>query len=92
MSDGAGTQLGLEAITLGQFAEQFLREDNSNWFRRMKLLDHIEAVQDKVQGWLDLIEQSLEGERLGFRGQGSEVEVDLSSSQDFISFLSCPLL
>jgi hypothetical protein len=52
----------LETATLGDFAEAFVRGDTTNWFRRMKLLDHIETVQDNVQAWLDMIEDSLEGE------------------------------
>ena len=66
--DAEGSNVGkqgsseMEAITLGEFAEAFVQGDMTNWFRRMKLLDHIETVQDNVQAWLDMIEESLEGE------------------------------
>lgn len=52
----------IEPVTLGEFSEAFLQGDTTNWFRRMKLLDHIEAVQDNVQAWLDLIGKKLTGE------------------------------
>lgn len=54
--------LGMEAVTLGEFAEAFLQADTTNWFKRMKLLDHIETVQDNVQAWLEVIERKLDGE------------------------------
>ena len=55
----------LEAVTLGDFAEAFMRGDTMHWFKKMKLLDHIESVQDNVQAWLNMIEEKLEGEREG---------------------------
>lgn len=48
---------------MGEFAEAFLQGDTTNWFRRMKLLDHIETVQDNVQAWLEVIEKKLDGKR-----------------------------
>ena len=55
------SKLGIEAVTLGEFSEAFMRGDTTNWFKRMKLLDHIEVVQDNVQAWLEMIEKKLEG-------------------------------
>ncbi len=55
---------GMEAVTLGEFAHAFMQGDMTNWFRRMKLLDHIEAVQDNVQAWLEMVEKKLEGSQL----------------------------
>lgn len=51
----------MEPVTLGEFAEAFVQGDTTNWFRRMKLLDHVESVQDNVQAWLDLIQKKLTG-------------------------------
>ena len=55
--------LGMEAVTLGEFAEAFIQQDTTNWFRRMKLLDHIETVQDNMQEWLDMLEKKLDGKK-----------------------------
>lgn len=60
-SSSSFSQLGMKAVTLGEFSEAFIQGDTTNWFRRMKLLDHIETVQDNVQAWLEMIEQSLDG-------------------------------
>ena len=53
----------MEAVTLGEFAEAFIQQDTTNWFRRMKLLDHIETVQDNMQEWLDMLEKKLDGKK-----------------------------
>lgn len=53
---------GVELVTVGEFSEAFLKGDTTNWFRRMKLLDHIEQVQDNMHAWLDTIEKKLAGE------------------------------
>jgi len=45
-------------VTLTKFSETFLKGD---WFLRMKLLDHIEEVQDNMEAWLDGIERKLAG-------------------------------
>ena len=58
----SSSSFGMKAVTLGEFSEAFIQGDTTNWFRRMKLLDHIETVQDNVQAWLEMIEQSLDGE------------------------------
>ena len=54
----------MEAVTLGEFAQAFIQGDKTNWFRRMKLLDHIETVQDNMQEWLDMLEKKLDGKSL----------------------------
>ena len=60
-----------EAVTLGEFSEEFLQRDTSNWFRRMKLLDHIETVQDNIEAWLETVEKQLQGKwGGGGRGRG----------------------
>eukprot|EP00731_Ephydatia_muelleri_P034745 Em0074g17a len=50
-----------EMVTLNEFADAFLKGDVTNWYPRMALLDHIEAVQKKMAAWMDEVEQQLEG-------------------------------
>ncbi len=52
-----------QPVTVGKFSEDFLKKDTTNWFRRMKLLDHIEEVQDNMATWLNFIEERLAGEK-----------------------------
>jgi len=51
----------MDTVTLGEFAEAFMHGDMTNWVHRMLLYDHIEAVQNKVMAWMDLVEKQLEG-------------------------------
>lgn len=51
----------MDTVTLGEFAEAFMHGDMTNWVHRMLLYDHIEAVQNKVMTWMDLVEKQLEG-------------------------------
>ena len=50
-----------ECVSLGRFAEAFMKGDSTNWYQRMLLLDHVETVQDKVVEWLDQVEKELKG-------------------------------
>ena len=51
---------GMETVTLGEFSEAFVKGDTTNWFQRMMLLDHIEAVQDKIRTWMESIDRQLD--------------------------------
>ena len=51
----------VKPATVTKFSEAFLKGDSTNWFLRMKLLDHIEEVQDNMEAWLDGIERKLAG-------------------------------
>lgn len=51
----------MDTVTLGKFAEAFMHGDTTNWVNRMLLFDHVEAVQNKVIAWMELIEKQLEG-------------------------------
>ena len=50
-----------ELVTLNEFADAFLKGDVTNWYQRMALLDHIEAVQKKMAAWMDEVEKQLDG-------------------------------
>lgn len=52
----------MESVSLGEFAEAFMHGDTTNWFQRMKLLDHIEKVQEKVSMWMNILDHQLEGQ------------------------------
>jgi hypothetical protein len=51
----------MDSVTLGEFSEAFMKGDTTNWFQRMLLLDHIEAVQDKIRNWMEMIDKQLDG-------------------------------
>ena len=51
----------MDTVTLGEFAEAFMHGDTTKWVNRMLLFDHVEAVQNKVTAWMELIEEQLEG-------------------------------
>ena len=51
----------MDSVSLGEFADAFMQGDTTNWYQRMRLLDHIEGVQEKVSLWMDSLEQQLEG-------------------------------
>ena len=51
----------MDVVPLEAFVEAFLRTDGGNWCQRMLLLDHIEAVQDKIAAWMDSIQNQLQG-------------------------------
>ena len=63
LPDTAKTTSGMDSVTLGEFSEAFMKGDTTNWFQRMLLLDHIEAVQDKIRGWMQIIDEQLDGEQ-----------------------------
>ena len=56
---------GLDVIPLGDFAQALLHGEGVGWCHRMLLMDHIEAVQDKITAWMDIIEKQLDGEGVG---------------------------
>ncbi len=51
----------LETVPLGQFIEAFMQAEGGNWCQRMLLLDHIDAVQDKMAAWMDSLQKQLQG-------------------------------
>ena len=51
----------MDTVTLREFTEAFMQGDTTNWFQRMKLFDHIEAVQDKVMAWMEIVDSQLDG-------------------------------
>ncbi len=57
----AKSKSGMDSVTLGEFSEAFMKGDTTNWFQRMLLLDHIEAVQDKIRNWMKMIDKQLDG-------------------------------
>ena len=57
----AKSKSGMDSVTLGEFSEAFMKGDTTNWFQRMLLLDHIEAVQDKIRSWMEMIDKQLDG-------------------------------
>jgi hypothetical protein len=56
----------MDSVTLGEFSEAFMKGDTTNWFQRMLLLDHIEAVQDKIRNWMEMIDKQLDGKQVEF--------------------------
>ena len=48
-------------VLLRDFTEAFVHGDTTNWFKRMLLLDHIEAVQDGVLRWVEQMEKEVDG-------------------------------
>jgi len=67
----------MDTVTLGEFAEAFMHGDMTNWVHRMLLYDHVEAVQNKVMAWMDLVEKQLE-----------EIPCDESSLKDMNALLT----
>ena len=57
----AKSKSGMDSVTLGEFSEAFVKGDTTNWFQRMLLLDHIEAIQDKIRSWMEMIDKQLDG-------------------------------
>lgn len=47
----------LPLVTPSQFAEAFMKVDTSSWNSRMLLLDHVEAMQEKVLAEIDKLEE-----------------------------------
>ena len=62
---------GMDSVTLGEFSEAFMKGDTTNWFQRMLLLDHIEAIQDKIRVWMEMINKQLDGEVIPIYGGGT---------------------
>ena len=56
----SASKSGMETVTLGEFSEAFVKGDTTNWFQRMMLLDHIEAIQDKIRTWMEMIDGQLD--------------------------------
>ena len=54
------TQL-LPLVSPSQFAEAFMKVDTSCWASRMLLLDHVEAMQEKVLAQMDQLEEQFKG-------------------------------
>lgn len=52
----------MDSVSLEEFADAFMQGDTTNWYQRMKLLDHIESVQERVGMCMESIETQLEGE------------------------------
>ena len=55
------TKQSMDTIPLEEFADAFLQADGSSWCQRMLLLDHVEAVQDKMAAWMTVMEKQIEG-------------------------------
>ena len=53
----------LPLVTPLQFSEAFMKVDTSCWASRMLLLDHVEAMQEKVLAQMDQLEEQFEGEK-----------------------------
>lgn len=51
----------LPLVTPSQFAEAFMKVDTSCWASRMLLLDHVEAMQEKVLAQMDQLEDQFKG-------------------------------
>ena len=51
----------LPLVTPSQFAEAFMKVDTSCWASRMLLLDHVEAMQEKVLAQMDQLEEQFQG-------------------------------
>ena len=51
----------MDSVSLEEFADAFVLGDTTNWYQRMKLLDHIESVQEKVYTCMESLESQLEG-------------------------------
>lgn len=51
----------LPLVTPSQFAEAFMKVDTSCWASRMLLLDHVEAMQEKVLAQMDQLEEQFKG-------------------------------
>ena len=56
------TQL-LPLVTPSQFSEAFMKVDTSCWASRMLLLDHVEAMQEKVLAQMDKLEEQFKGKK-----------------------------
>ncbi len=52
----------MDSVPLKEFTEAFMQGDTTNWYQRMKLLDHIEGVQERVSVCVEAIKIQLEGE------------------------------
>ena len=55
------TKKSTDTIPLEEFADAFLRADGSHWCQRMLLLDHVEAVQNKMATWMTVMEKQIDG-------------------------------
>lgn len=51
----------MDSVSLEEFADAFVQGDTTNWYQRMKLLDHIESVQEKAYTCMESLESQLEG-------------------------------
>ena len=54
----------LPLVTPSQFAEAFMKVDTSCWASRMLLLDHVEAMQEKVLAQMDQLEEQFQGKEM----------------------------
>ncbi len=52
----------MDSVSLEEFSDAFMQGDTTNWYQRMKLLDHIEGVQERVCSYMESIENQLESE------------------------------
>ena len=58
----------LPLVTPSQFAEAFMKVDTSCWASRMLLLDHVEAMQEKVLAQMDELEEQFKGKEFCVQG------------------------
>lgn len=57
----------LPLVTPSQFSEAFMKVDTSCWASRMLLLDHVEAIQEKILDQMDQLEEQFKGKELCVR-------------------------
>ena len=48
-------------VLVREFTEAFVHGDTTNWFKRMLLMDHVEAVQDEILRWVEQMENEVYG-------------------------------
>jgi len=58
----------LPLVTPSQFAEAFMKVDTSCWNSRMLLLDHVEAMQEKVLAEIDKLEEQYKSKQCTYVG------------------------
>lgn len=60
----------MDVVPLGEFVETFMEGEGRKWCQRMLLLDHVEAVQNKIVAWLDSIQKQIQGQKGKLRSMG----------------------
>jgi hypothetical protein len=72
-------------VLVRDFTEAFVRGDTTNWFKRMLLMDHIEAVQDGILRWVEQMEKEVDDL------SGEEEEEEDGEAEDVISGIQATL-